>query len=223
VAGATVAAFDSAGNQMASNTTGPTGAAPFLLDDYAMAVKGYPTITQNVEHNPYTFRVSVPGGGDTTAVGVVDRAGFLIRVVAGATGSDPPPSPGPDFGFVFAAVGHCPISGAGNVPPEAGIRWNLNLPVDSTVVYAGMVTVTGSLSGPVAGHVSLQAGNRVVVFQPDRPYRASETVTARLSGLVRSTDFGYLDGNGDGTAQGDDGDANVITFTVAGDSASPGR
>ena len=79
------------------------------------------------------------------------------------------------------------------------------------------MTVSGSSTGPRSGTLSLESDDQRLVFRPEAPWAAGETVVVTISALVRRADAESLDGDGDGAGTGSPADAWTFSFTVAPD------
>jgi hypothetical protein len=81
-----------------------------------------------------------------------------------------------------------PVAGAHYLPPGTNIILRLSDPVDARDLSASpSLRVVGSASGAHTGSVVLSDDRQTVLFNPDRPFAAGETVTADLLRGIRST------------------------------------
>lgn len=67
---------------------------------------------------------------------------------------------------------------------ETNIILRSALPVNGSSLTAALVRVSGSLSGPHAGALTLSDDRHTVLFHPELPFAPSEVVTVQLSGPV---------------------------------------
>ncbi len=219
--GVTVHAAGSLGAEIATAVSGADGRAAFSLPSFQVESHGYETnevrITRNP--NPYTFRATV-GGHALEAHKAVTASGYQVVLVSDGSQVVPPAGPEVnDFDFGCRVDATTPAPGDVGVSPHSPVRFELLEPVLETSLTSASVRVTGSLSGPVAGTISVTEAGHRVVFTPSAPFRPGETVTARLDPGVTAVSGHTLDGNDDGTGEGTSADAYSFSFTVAGSPA----
>ncbi len=154
-------------------------------------------------------------GSPTTSLTLRNGEGCFLL---GDTGGPPPPPDTFDPVEVTRSLQvlySSPVQGDGAVPADAEVRFLLSDQVNATGVGSSWVSVTGSVSGPVSGTVTVDGEGTIVVFRASAPFQAGETVTAVLSSQVPAVFGETLDGNGDGLGGGDAQDDYQIAFTVA--------
>src|SRR5215831_17701542 len=80
-----------------------------------------------------------------------------------------------------------PLPGSQRVSPGNNIAIRPGSPLEPASVAAAQLTVTGSRSGAHAGRLRLASDGRTIVFRPDQPFAANETVRVRLASGVRTS------------------------------------
>ncbi len=222
VAGATVSAVDVSGTTVTSAITDASGSAPLALPMFSVSTSGepYEHLDRVVEHNPYVLQATV--GGSTvqaTATPSAPGGSWTLTTDGGTVDPPPPPPVTPpgvgDFGWAFQVLTTSPSAGPASAPPGAELRWMFNEPVSLGSLNSGTLAVVGSTTGLVAGQIDLGLNGRLVIFRPASLLAVGETITARLSGVVRSASGHYLDGNRDGRTEGSDADAFTLIFAVS--------
>ena len=223
VAGVTVNAIDVAGTTVTSAVTDAAGNATLALPAYSVSTSGepYEHLDRVVEHNPYVLRATVNGATVQANATPSAPGGSWTLTTDGGT-VDPPPPPPPvtppgvgDLGWAFQVLTTSPAAGRHRHRSErncAGCSTNRSAWAS---LNSGTVVVVGSTSGAVTGQIDLGLNGRLVVFRPASSLTVGETITARLSGVVRSSSGHYLDGNRDGRAEGTDADAFTLVFAVS--------
>jgi hypothetical protein len=221
MAGVTVNAIDGAGATVTSAVTDGAGNAILALPAYSVSTSGepYEDLDRVTEHNPYVLRATV-NGTTVQATATPSAPGGSWTLTADGGTVDPPPPPPPatppgvgDLGWAFQVLTTSPQGGP--APVGAELRWMFNEPVSLGTLNSGTVVVVGSTSGAVTGQIDLGLNGRLVVFRPASSLTAGETITARLSGVIRSSSGHYLDGNRDGLSEATDADAFTLVFAVS--------
>jgi len=87
----------------------------------------------------------------------------------------------------FQVTRTTPAQNALNVPRGNSIRIRFSQPLDLDALGPGDFGVFGRWSGPCSGSLALRRGGRVLVFVPDVPFSAGETVSVALSRNVQSS------------------------------------
>jgi hypothetical protein len=82
---------------------------------------------------------------------------------------------------------YSPISGAGLIPAQTTLTFRFSEKLDLSSLTQVDLQAQGSISGSHPGRLSLCDDQRTVIFQPDRPFTPSETVTVTVSQVVQSS------------------------------------
>ena len=95
-----------------------------------------------------------------------------------------PPSPARATSRSYAYVS--PQPGSERVSPVNNVALRAGPELDARSLHAGLLQVTGSVSGPHSGRLRLSADQRTLLFDPAEPYATGETVTVQLTPGLRT-------------------------------------
>jgi hypothetical protein len=112
------------------------------------------------------------------------------------------PRAGADSPFQYVS----PLPGAERVLPETNIIIRPGGKVDPLSITEGAratISVAGARSGPHDGRIAISDDGRTLVFRPDAPFLAGETVTCRVAAGLRTDVWGEIS-------------PTEFTFTIAG-------
>jgi hypothetical protein len=205
---------DAAGSPLRSAVTGPDGVAEVSLAAFSISTVGAGSeqVVNLLDHNPYRIAGAFDAGTVDAQVDAGNAGTSVSLVDPDDSGSIPQPD-GPPLDWAFSVVTTSPAQG-GPMPGTGEIRWLFNEPVLLSSLGGSGLMVTGTTSGAIAGTLNVGMNGRLVTFRPSGAFTPAETVSARLSGTVRSMSGHYLDGNGDRHPEANDGDAFVLNVEV---------
>lgn len=79
-----------------------------------------------------------------------------------------------------------PVPGANYATPHHSIALRQGEPLDITTVHESSIEVTGSVSGPVSGVLTLSSDSRTLIFKPDSPLQFNETVSVSIQEGIKT-------------------------------------